>query len=115
MSKLERALFLVGEGCTAAIVSSVSILERGLFLVGEGVVRMSFALPAVFLGSSAFAVLLLLAAVSCFAVFLVVLRFVACGAFAFGAGGDLREGDNFFLPVRPRLGGDASRLLVCPA
>ena len=46
--------------------------------------------------------------------FLVVLRFVACGAFAFGAGGDLGEGDDFFLPVRPRLG-DASRLLVCPA
>ena len=78
---------------------------------------MSFSLHAVFLGSSAFAVLLLVA--RC-AVFLVVLRFVACGAFAcgafaFGAGGDSREGDNFFLPaVRPRLG-DASRLLVCPA
>ena len=40
---------------------------------------------------------------------------VARGAFAaFRAGGDLGEGDNFFLPVRPHLG-DASRLLVCPA
>ena len=71
-----------------------------------------------FLGSSAFA-LLLLVAVSRFAVFLVVLRFVACGAFAcgafaFGAGGDLGEGDDFFLPVRPGLG-DASSLLACPA
>ena len=110
---LERGLFLVGGGCTAAIVSSVSMLERGLFLVGEGVVKMSFAVPAVFLASSAFAVLLLVT-VSRFAVFLVVLRFVACGAFAFGAGGNLGEGDDFFLPVRPRLG-DASTLLACPA
>ena len=103
----------MGGGCTAAIVSSVSMLERGLFLVGEGVVKMSFAVPAFFLASSAFAVLLLVA-VSRFAVFLVVLRFVACGAFAaFGAGGDLGEGDDFFLPVRPHLG-DASSLLACP-
>ena len=56
-----------------------------------------------------------LLAVSRFAVFLVVLHFVACGAFAaFGAGGNLGEGDDFFLPVRPRLG-DASWLLACPA
>ena len=112
MSNLERALLLVGDGCTAPILSSVSILERGLFLGGEGVVRMSFSLHAVFLGSSAFAVLLLVA--RC-AVFLVVLRFVACGAFAaFGAGGDLGEGDDFFLPVRRPRHGDASSLLACP-
>ena len=77
-------------------------------------VKISFPVAAVFWGSSAFAVFLL--AVLCFAVFLVVLRFVACGAFdvAFGAGGDLGAGDDFFLPVRPRLG-DASSLLACPA
>ena len=89
---------------------SVSMLERGLFLVG-GVVKISFALiveelsvVAGFWGSSAVV----------FAVFL-VLRFFASGAFAaFGAGDDLGVGDDFFLPVRPRLG-DASSLLACPA
>ena len=116
VSMLERGLFLVGEGRTAAIVSSVSKLERGLFLVGEGVVEISFSVAAFFLGSSAFAVFLL--AVSRFAVFLVVWRFLGgAGAFAFfRAGGDFGEGDEFFfLLVRPRLGGDATSLLACPA